>query len=98
MVAICDHLGFLALGDLEHEVAREALLVSLDLLVETLGGNAIQARKIRVQDNAQASNEQDSPLNSFCGNDGFFRGHVDSHEAIERSTSQPRRMFSSAVA
>ena len=41
MVAICDHLEFLVNAQLKHEVLGESVDVTLDLLVQALGGYSV---------------------------------------------------------
>jgi hypothetical protein len=43
---------------LEHEVLREALSITLDLLVQALDLHAIQFRQLRIQNNSHAPEEQ----------------------------------------
>jgi len=62
VVAICDHLGLLVGGQLEHEVARKAALVSLHLLVEPSRRYPIKRGQIRIEDHLLATNEQDPSL------------------------------------
>ena len=64
VVAICNHLGFLFGGDLEHEIFREpvavAVAVAVDLLVQPLGGNSVKLGQVGVEHNPLAAKPQDS--------------------------------------
>jgi hypothetical protein len=46
-------------GEPEHEIFREARGVALDLLVQALGGDAIEACEFRIQEHALAAQDED---------------------------------------
>ena len=46
MVTNCDHLHLFRRAQLEHEIRRKTLWISLDGLIECLGRNAIEPRKV----------------------------------------------------
>ena len=52
-------LGLLA-GEAEHEVLGEPLEVAADLLVETLGGHAVEQRQVGVREDFMATDHQDA--------------------------------------
>ena len=77
VVAICDHLGLLCGGELEHEVGRKPAAVTLDLLVEALGRHAVDLGQIGVDHHAQGAHGLDTRLNARHrqgGQDATFRG------------------------
>ena len=63
VVAICDHLRFLRRCKLEGEIRREAILIPFDLLVETLGGYAINRRQVRIENHPLPANSDDQVVN-----------------------------------
>lgn len=58
VVAICDHLIFLRRIELEHEVLWKSHGVAADLLVQALGGYAVDGGQIGVEHDALAANEE----------------------------------------
>jgi hypothetical protein len=75
VVTICDHLGFLGFGELEHEIRRKTAKVSLDLLVEPLGRDTIDRRKIRIQHDPFSAEQEDSTLDALGRNQGCLSVH-----------------------
>ncbi len=68
------------------EIERKTFCVSLDLFVESFGGNAIQLSQLEVEHNSNAANDMDTAfdldLNEFSGvGFGFLRRHVASRWA-----------------
>jgi hypothetical protein len=51
VVAICDHLHLLALGETKHEVAGKPILVALHLLVQSLGRHAVDQGQVSIEHN-----------------------------------------------
>ena len=58
----------LFLAQLEHEIERKAIDISFHLLIEALGGNFIQLRKISIEHDFQAANNMDAMLNRLQWN------------------------------
>jgi hypothetical protein len=52
VVTSCDHLGFLAAGELKQEVGRKAAATALDRLVEGFRGGSVDLGKIRIEHDA----------------------------------------------
>ncbi len=46
-------------GELEHEIRGEAVEVAPDLLVEALGGDAVEAGEFDIQEHALAAQDED---------------------------------------
>ena len=55
-------------GKLEHEVRREPVDVSPDLLIEALSADPIELGQVCVQQHLFATNQQDSRLDAFRRN------------------------------
>jgi hypothetical protein len=51
--------GVLRGGELEHEIGGEPVEVTPDLLVETLGGDAVEAGEFGIQEHALAAQDED---------------------------------------
>jgi hypothetical protein len=59
-VAICDlKAAGLRGGELEHEIRGEAVEVAPDLLVEALGGDAVEGGELGIQEHALAAQDED---------------------------------------
>jgi len=61
-VTICDHLALFSDGQLEPEIAGEAIGVPFDRLVKGLGRGAVQFRQIGVEDYLLSSDQQNPRL------------------------------------
>ena len=62
MVAFCDHLSFLFFGHLEHEIFRESILVSLDLLIQSSCWNTEIVSEISINNYFFTSDKQNTIL------------------------------------
>ncbi len=51
--------GGLRGGELKHEIRGEAVEVAPDLLVEALGGDAVKAGELGIQEHALAAQDED---------------------------------------
>lgn len=60
VVAVCDHLGLLFGCQLEQKVAGEAVAIALDLLVEPLGGHAVERGQVDIDCHAQPAHGADA--------------------------------------
>ena len=58
MITICDHLCFLAFGEVEEEIFREAVGVAANGLVKCPGGNAVEAGQIGIDEHRQTTEMQ----------------------------------------
>ena len=58
----------LFLAQLEYEIERKAIDISFHLLLEALGWNFIQLRKISIEHYFQAANKMDAMLNRLQWN------------------------------
>ena len=72
--------------ELEHEIAREALGVAPHLLVEALGGYAVEHGEIGIQEHLVASNQEDAIL------DALYRNCDRLHEVL--CPASPRQTYS----
>jgi len=52
-------------GELEQEIRREAVRVALYLLVEPLGGNAVNPGQVHIQDDSLAAHDMDERVHRF---------------------------------
>ena len=64
VVAICDHLNLLIGRELEHEVFRESLSITLNLLIQPTCRHAIKLCKVGINYDFNASNQQDALLDT----------------------------------
>ena len=55
-------------GKAKHEIARESIKIPRDLLIESLRRDAIERRKVCIQDDLLPANEQNGLLDSFGRN------------------------------
>ena len=58
MVAICDHIILLSLRELKPEMFGKALQVTFDLLIQALGGNAVEIGKVGIEQHFLPADEQ----------------------------------------
>jgi hypothetical protein len=59
---------------LEYEILRETIGVALDLLVQSLGGDALDRGEIRIEDDALAAQEEDRAADVLDGREGGAAG------------------------
>lgn len=50
-------------GEPEHEILRKPCNVALDLLVQALGGDAVERGQVRIENDALTAQDQDSAGN-----------------------------------
>jgi hypothetical protein len=60
-------------GQDEGKVIREALRVSLHLLVETADGHAVQGGQIRIENDPAATQDENRAFNTLHWNQAFSR-------------------------
>jgi len=76
VVAICDHLGFFLLAELEHEILREPLHVAADLFIESFGGDSIECGEVGIEHDSFSPDDEDQALDLFHGHDLISVRHV----------------------
>jgi hypothetical protein len=59
---ICGHLSFFLQGQFEHKIPRKSITVTPDLFLEPLIRDAIESRKVDIENYLLASNKQNSLL------------------------------------
>jgi hypothetical protein len=76
VVTICDHLGLLRFRQLKHEISRKTRSIAFDRLIQHFRFDAVQVRKIGVEHDLLAANQQNGPLNSLHRNQTRVGGHA----------------------
>ena len=82
VVAICDHLQLFRVGKLEQEITRKPATIALDLLVETLGADALEPREIGVNDHTLSTDQQDAPFDCTDFDKSGLCGHSCGSELV----------------
>jgi hypothetical protein len=86
VVTSCDHLGSFGPRKLESKVRREAFGMAFDCLIENLGRDAVDQRKIAIQQHLLPANRQHARLESQrgrrCGATYALDRRWDSHSQI----------------
>ncbi len=60
VVAICDHLGFLLVRQLKHEIGGKAVPVAIHLLVQAPGAYPVEPGEVGIQHYFLTANQQDA--------------------------------------
>lgn len=83
-------VGELLGGELEEKIRREALAITADLLVQALGGDAVERGELGVEQHAMTAQDEDGAGDVLDGPQGLAAGgHA--QLAFDRNASMVRR-------